>query len=424
MLSTDPKRSIFPCPNSLFSAFAIIFLLSTPMTTSTHGLKQLFLPVWDFVKPQGKRLLKQLGVDVFDRDQTKAYLNPWLLALHPDHQIELPLVRDAAEPTKILFDQENIITTPACVWHVDVGHAPAKQLRCGALSLNHRLLRTDYNVDAFSIPFEQRKRKRYAARTLIAPWSQYFRETRPRFRNPRWVPFSGYYDFMMLVAAKLCRICQALPESALAQSVVAYPLLNTPYEREALDILGFRPDQILDSQHHRVSFETCLLGNSDSWCFPHIADVLALKQTFEQRLPTPRTGRTRIYVRRAGRRHVVNEAALISLLQHYGFSIIDDIPRSIGEQMAIYKNADFIIGPHGASFTNILWCEPGTHLLELFNADYVPVYFRYLSQVLGLRYSAYCFGTNVQTLSQALSADMIVSIPDLEKYVKQALQNE
>ena len=187
---------------------------------------------------------------------------------------------------------------------------------------------------------------------------------------------------MMLLAPKICRIKDALPEAVFAQSVIAYPLLNTPYERDVLALLGFRPDQILDSRLYTISFDTCLLADSGSWCYPNVADLMSLKRHIEGRVSIQRTNQHRIYVRRAGRRRISNETALIELVERYEFTIIEDIPRSITEQVSIYKNATFILGPHGASFTNIIWCEPGTHLFELFNPAYVPDYYLYLSQVL------------------------------------------
>lgn len=371
------------------------------------------------LKPHVISVLNQLGV--LDKDQTNNYLRRYRLTSTSESQVLLPTVSDAADSTKVLFYESPVRNSPNYVWRIDEPRN-ATLLRCGALLLHYKLLRTDYTADAFINLFTRSKRQPYQAKTLIAPWSQYF-ELNPTSATYRgWIRFGGYYDFMMLLASKLCRIKDAIPEDVFAQSVIAYPLLNTTYEREVLALLGFRPDQILDSRLYTVSFDTCLLGDSGSWCYPNVTDLLSLKRHIEECVPIQRTDQNRIYIRRAGRRRIIDEKALIELVERYDFTIIEDIPRSIAEQVSIYKNATFILGPHGASFTNIIWCEPGTHLFELFNPAYIPNYYLYLSQVLGLRYSAYCHGTTVRTDKDALMDDIIISISDIEKTLQRVLE--
>jgi capsular polysaccharide biosynthesis protein len=271
---------------------------------------------------------------------------------------------------------------------------------------DHTVLNTDYwSHDFLNGVLTQKKRDLRNVQTLIAPFSHYFDGN----------VFVGYYDYMFLVAAKLCRIKAALPDGAFTEAVVSYPLVDTTYERELLELLGFTSDQIVDSRQTAVSFERCLLGNHDNWAHQNEADIRSLKTQVEAKLAIKRTERNRVYISRSGRRRVLNEEALISLLRRHDFQIIEDKPRSIAEQVTIYKNADFIIGPHGASFTNVIWCEPGAHLFELFSADYVPNYFFYLAQMMGLRYSAYCQGEGVKLDIGAIANDIEVSLDKLEQ---------
>ena len=227
---------------------------------------------------------------------------------------------------------------------------------------------------------------------------------------------AGYYDFVILVAAKLCRIKETLPASFFEEAAVSYPLFNTAYERDYLNLLGIGPDRTIDSRQQAVTFDACILANSGHWFYPNPADILALKRQVERALSPRKTERKRIYISRAGRRKIANEAALITLLKRYDFTIIDDKPRSVAEQVDIYKSASFIIGPHGASFTNIIWCEPGTHLLELFSPNMVADHFRYLAQLMNMTYSAYHHVIRMNEKHQhQLEDDIFVSIADLEQ---------
>ena len=246
---------------------------------------------------------------------------------------------------------------------------------------------------------------------LLAPWSHF----------SDGIIFGGYYDFVMLVAAKLSRMKEALPSEVFAGAVISYPLFQTTYEQELLALLGIVPNQLLDSRTHDVRFKQCILANSGHWFYPHPADIRALKKQVEKQVPVQPSARNRIYVSRAGRRRIINEASLIELLKKYNFIIIEDKPRSVMEQVAIYKNASFILGPHGASFTNIIWCEPDAHLFELFAPTMIVDHFRYLSRIMNMRYSAYHHVLTMGNKKKALEEDIFVSIPDLERSLDELL---
>ena len=283
----------------------------------------------------------------------------------------------------------------------------------GSLLANGRVLCVDF--DSFHLRqnfLSHHKRDPIARPVIIAPWSHYL----------DGIAFGGYYDFVILVAAKLCRIKEALPEAIFREAAVVYPLFSTHYEREYLSLLGIDSNNIIDTRTHVIQFDTCILGNSGHWFYPNPADITALKRQVESILKPRITKRKRIYISRASRRKVANEAALIDLLRNYDFTLIDDKPRSVAEQVEIYKNASFIIGPHGASFTNIIWCEPGTHLLELFSPTLIVDHFRYLAQLMNMRYSAYHHVITMNERHQHhLEDDIFVSIADLEKMLNELL---
>ena len=220
---------------------------------------------------------------------------------------------------------------------------------------------------------------------------------------------------MVLIAAKLCRIKEAPTDDEFRRAVVAYPLFDANYERELLTLIGVGADRIFDSHRTNIRFQTCVLGNSGHWFYPNVADLMALKRQVETNVPAvPRAG-NRAYISRASRRRILNEAELLPLLSRYGIEFIEDKSRTVAEQVTIYQNASFIIGPHGASFTNILWCQPGTHLVELFSRNYTPNFFLYMARRLGLRYSAYYHGPKSSNRFSGLDEDITVSIPDLER---------
>ena len=350
---------------------------------------------------------KWLGIEVLSREQSTDFLTDYLIATNPDDRVSLPAVDDFADPGKRIFDTTEAVTEPVYVWRYESRSQKPRLLRCGALFIEGKVLCMDWRGDRRLMGeiINPARRVTHEADTVIAPWSHYLDGIR----------FGGYYDYVTLVVAKLCRIKEALPEDVFNRAAVAYPLFGTTYERELLALIGVGTERIFDSRLTTISFKTAVVGNSGHWFYPNVADLMALKRQIDAQLPDVPHERNRIYISRSGRRRILNEDALITLLEKYNIEFIEDKPRTVAEQVAIYRNASFIIGPHGASFTNILWCQPGTHLIELFSPNYMPDFFPYMAQRLGLRYSAYFYGPESSNRFSGLDEDIVVSIPDLDR---------
>lgn len=353
-----------------------------------------------------KLVLRACKADPLTKEDTAAFLRHCQVASNPAKEVFIPGVQNQGELTKLIFPPVRAVTHPSYVWQYERGSKKAVQLPYGGILADGRILCLDF--ESYHLMKNWRgfgKRTVLPYKTVIAPFSHYLDV----------VVFGGYYDFVILVAAKLSRIKAALPEQVFAKAALAYPLFRTTYEREYLSLIGVEPDHVFDSVVYDIRFERCILANSGHWFYPDPADIFALKKLVEAKLTINRTSQNRIYVSRSTRRKVVNESALIKLLEKYDFTIIDDKPRSVAEQVAIYKNASFIMGPHGASFTNIIWCEPGTHLFELFPANMIVDHFAYLSQVMDMRYSAYSHVIKMGQTKHHIEEDVFVSIADLEK---------
>lgn len=369
--------------------------------------------VTDSIKLLLRRLLKQLNIELIAKQETEQFLNPFIIYTSLEKRIVLPSVPNQDNSRTPVFRHTEAVTQPSYVWQYQPGERKTQQLRYGAVRTEGKILATDFELYHILKNFISSKKRTVIEQSLvIVPWTHYL----------DGISFGGYYDFVILVAAKLCRIREALPASTFLQAVVSYPLFNTSYEQEYLSLIGFTPERIFDSRLYELRFQECILSNSGHWFYPDPADITALKKYIEPAITVERTERTRIYISRANRRRVINEPALITLLKKYNFTIIEDKPRSVAEQVALYKNASFIIGPHGASFTNIIWCEPGTHLFELFSANMVVEHFLYLAQIMNMSYTAYHHMITLNDRQHHLEEDIFVSIADLERSLDTLLE--
>ncbi len=363
-----------------------------------------------------KRILKTIlgwaGFKTLTQAQTINFLRPFQVAAFPLHRQPLPEVADAADASKILFRPNEAATSESFVWQYAPKSGKTNLLRSGNLHTNGVVLCTDFNTqDAVKDLVRPKPRRQiHHADVLITPFGHY----------QDGFAFVGYYDFMMLVAAKLSLIKQAAPGIDFAETTIAYPLFGTTYEQEFLTHLGFKPDRILDSRQHDVRAKTYLLSNNGDWSYPNSTNLMALRQQLLRLVENPDTQHNdRIYISRAGRRRVLNEDELIAMLLRYDFKIIEDKPRTVAEQATLYNRASLIIGPHGASFANLVCCQPKTHLFELFAPGYIPNFFLYLAELTGMTYSGYVPGPITYSASwitaENQAEDITVSVSDIER---------
>ncbi len=95
----------------------------------------------------------------------------------------------------------------------------------------------------------------------------------------------------------------------------------------------------------------------------------------------------RIYVRRGvSRRAVLNEEALLALLELWGFEALTMDGRSIAEQAAIFACAAVIVTTHGAALANLVFSRPGTTVIELMGTNTASPVFALLAWRRGLDY--------------------------------------
>lgn len=96
----------------------------------------------------------------------------------------------------------------------------------------------------------------------------------------------------------------------------------------------------------------------------------------------------RLYItrRRAGSRRLTNEAQLLDALEPLGFEAVDAELLSFDEQVEAYERAAVVVGPHGAGLANLVFCSPGTAVIELSAPDYPQFSYEWLSSHCGLRY--------------------------------------
>jgi capsular polysaccharide biosynthesis protein len=242
---------------------------------------------------------------------------------------------------------------------------------------------------------------------LVWELSHYFGTTHPR-QNPVFSnPFPGqpvdvpgrigllasrgdvnYYHFLMDVLPRLGVLEQA---PGIAPPERWYVPARTRFQRELLDLVGITEDKRIDSDEYPHVRAECLV-------VPGLPSVVGEKnppwvvEYLRRRLMggiVPSAERRPVYVTRTAgtnNRAVVNEPALIELLQGRGFDVFDPSELSVAGQMQAFADASVIVSPHGAALANLVFATPGATVVELFPPGSVlPDYWR-LADSAGLEY--------------------------------------
>jgi tetratricopeptide (TPR) repeat protein len=165
---------------------------------------------------------------------------------------------------------------------------------------------------------------------------------------------------------------------------------DLPFQRQTLAALGISPAQILSSdQHPHIQADLLLvppLAGNLGWLEPWA--LAFLRQSFLPLAAADAPTYERIYISRshAHHRRVLNEAQVLERLQPLGVVPVELEQLSVAEQIALFAHAKVIIAPHGGGLTNMLFCAPGTTIVEFFAPDYVRYYYWVISQHLRLHH--------------------------------------
>lgn len=96
-----------------------------------------------------------------------------------------------------------------------------------------------------------------------------------------------------------------------------------------------------------------------------------------------------IYIsRKHSARSFDNESDVKELLQNCGFRSIQCENLALSQQIALFQAANMVVASHGAGLANLVWCQPGTRVIEIFSPKYFNDCYARLGSSLRLDYQA------------------------------------
>lgn len=146
------------------------------------------------------------------------------------------------------------------------------------------------------------------------------------------------------------------------------PGSNLSYQRESLKSLGIK--NILNANDIKhFKFNELITTNFTNFnSNPPLEIIKFLRNFFLNKYRFSRNEKIKIFLNRDTKnshRDIFNKNEIITYLKKNKFKIINPSKLSFSAQVRYFNNAKFIIGMHGAAFTNIIFCKKNTKILEL-----------------------------------------------------------
>ena len=186
------------------------------------------------------------------------------------------------------------------------------------------------------------------------------------------------------------------------------------FQRDALELLGIAKGRIVAAEKHPHLRADMLLVPSlpfpplpappSVWRLPVVTSeacaflraklLPSVKARFGAEWDTvlPR----KIFIHRKGARSICNEAAVNRVLSDKGFQLVTLEELSLGEQIRLFFHAKVVVAVHGAGLANVVFCKPGTRVVELMPSAWAMPCYWSISRHVGLDYK------RVNVSSQAL----------------------
>ncbi len=199
----------------------------------------------------------------------------------------------------------------------------------------------------------------------------------------------GYFHWLMDSLPRLEILKQSLPGGLESIDKFIINQSNLSAINESLKILDIPPNKLIYADRYthiqaRKLVVPSLPGNTGdptAWTCEFLRGKLLKFRAEIEPIPKLYISRSR-----AKYRKILNEDDVLNCVSKFGFTPIYLEEYNFTTQIAILANAEFIVAPHGAGLTNLVWCNPGTKVLEIFSPNYINICFWVIANQVKLDY--------------------------------------
>jgi capsular polysaccharide biosynthesis protein len=252
------------------------------------------------------------------------------------------------------------------------------------------------------------------AHTTVSGGTAYFR--RPWYLPRKQsaivtMPWGATFNYGHFVLDCLTGVIATSGVPELRGHPYVFPAL-TAWQRRHLALVGITEPQVLRRKVYRVAqvFYTSCMAHNLATPNVHFRALREL-QLSNAKPGVPAGVGERIYVsrRRASQRSFIDEPQLEARLVALGFSVIEPEAFSVDEQIRIFHQARVVVGPTGAAFANVLYCQPGSVVVEIVPTPMAGQWVGWLCALNGAHWwPFYCEGRSGN--NWAVQRDLVFSV--------------
>lgn len=178
----------------------------------------------------------------------------------------------------------------------------------------------------------------------------------------------GFFHWFCDVLPCLYKVQELLPKD------ISYIIHENPpgWMQDSLEFMGislencyeFNFQRPLNLEHLYFTPPVAMTGDHDPDALRWVRHKI-LEGAKIDPFPKPKL---RLYISRskAKCRRIINEEKLLKKLLPYNFQLVHPETLSLRQQIDIFSQAEWIVAPHGAGLTNILYATAGAKVLEFF----------------------------------------------------------
>lgn len=225
----------------------------------------------------------------------------------------------------------------------------------------------------------------------------------------------NYFHFLLNSLARLAYLAHLPPHLAPDRYLISGAV--TPSVLDVLTLLGIPRDRVIGTADYPAFRPELLIAPPlihHPFVVPaHVCDFL--HDAIVGHRPPP-ARRRRLFIDRSDARHrrIVNVDALRSTLEAFDLELIQLTGRSVAHQAALFHDASLVVANHGAALSNLVFCAPGTRVIQILAPGMMEREYRTISHHRGLQhdYLAADFATPADARLPRKDRDLVLP-PDL-----------
>lgn len=206
----------------------------------------------------------------------------------------------------------------------------------------------------------------------------------------------NYYHWIADIIPKL-GILKAAGFVFQADDRFVVPNATPGFARALLTRAGITDEQLIESELHSPYM------TADELIVPYLSNKMGytmgqwlpaiMQETILGRSSIGTVTNRKLFVSRdagtAAGRTVDNQVEVEDFFVQHGFEVVKPEQMSVVQQAQLFTEASVVAGPHGAGFSNIVYCAPTTKIIEFYGAHIAPCYWA-ISALAGLDYYHHC----------------------------------